>query len=267
MGTTISFGIQKGGVGKTSSAAIVAWMLAKKGFKVLVGDMDAQGNATAFLTQRDIYDFTNKTILEAIQTGDPRPYIVPVAENLDLLPSEDRLAWLPEYVYLQYLPKHKEAKQSGEYARLLKRALEVVKDDYDYIILDLPPNPALPTQMALAASDWAVIVYETGKWCYDALGRYMEIIDFNCAQYGSDIRIAGILPTMISAVGVDEYYLGLAREDYGAMVFDSVVKRRTKIKEYAAAGLPEKQLKDDRDVLEMYSIFLEELMARVGTGK
>ena len=80
MGITISFGIQKGGVGKTTSCAITAHLLSKDA-RVLAVDFDSQGNLTEFLTRRDIYDFTGNTVLEAIKDKDPRPYIVNVKEN------------------------------------------------------------------------------------------------------------------------------------------------------------------------------------------
>ena len=70
MGITISFGIQKGGVGKTTTTAITSYLLSKKS-KVLAVDFDSQGNLTAFLTKRNIYDFTKNTVLEALKEKDP----------------------------------------------------------------------------------------------------------------------------------------------------------------------------------------------------
>lgn len=103
MGKTISFGIQKGGVGKTTTAGITAHLLSRD-FKVLAVDFDSQGNLTQFLTQQDIYDFTHQTALDACKAKDPHPYIVTITKNLHLLPSEDFLAGFDQWLFTEYVP-------------------------------------------------------------------------------------------------------------------------------------------------------------------
>lgn len=97
MAVTISFGIQKGGVGKTTTTGITAYLLSKL-YRVLAVDFDSQGNLTQFLTQRNIYDFTKHTVLEACKEQDARPYIVRVSHTLNVLPAEDFLAGLPQWL-------------------------------------------------------------------------------------------------------------------------------------------------------------------------
>lgn len=82
MGKVISLGIQKGGCGKTTTTAMVSYQLASRGYKVLAVDFDSQGNLTQFLSQRDPYDFVHKTVFEACKERNPRPYIVPISDNL-----------------------------------------------------------------------------------------------------------------------------------------------------------------------------------------
>lgn len=96
MGITISFGIQKGGVGKTTTTGIASWLMSKKA-KVLAVDFDSQGNLTQLLTQKNVYDFTGRTILEACKKKDPRSYITPISDSLHLLPAEDLLATFSPY--------------------------------------------------------------------------------------------------------------------------------------------------------------------------
>ena len=88
MGVIISFGIQKGGVGKSTTTGISSYLLSKE-YKVLAVDFDSQGNLTQFLIQKNIYDFTHKTVLEALKEKNPTPYIYKITEpNLQLTTRE-----------------------------------------------------------------------------------------------------------------------------------------------------------------------------------
>ena len=136
----ITFGISKGGCGKSTSAGITSYLLSKEE-KVLAIDMDGQGNLTSFLTGE--YDITNvfekRTILEGIIERDVRPYVIKVKENLDLVPANDYLATLPRKMY-----------ENGLKLDALQKALEPVMNDYSYVILDTPPSLSEQTIMPLS---------------------------------------------------------------------------------------------------------------------
>jgi chromosome partitioning protein len=253
MGITISFGIQKGGVGKTTSCAITAHLLSKDA-RVLAVDFDSQGNLTEFLTRRDIYDFTGSTVLEAIKEKDPRPFIVNVKENLDLLPAEDILATFSRWLYRE---------QRGDVNVALRKTLAVVRDEYDYILIDLPPNLGDQTINGLTASDYAVVVLQSEPFCYSALERYLELLQVVKSKTNDKIALAGILVAMSdSRAGIDNSIVEKAREEYGEFVFDSIIKRRSRLKEFVLEGIKE-DTKFDREVLEPYSLFIKELKQRV----
>ncbi|MFD1179707.1 ParA family protein [Paenibacillus puldeungensis] len=255
MGVTISFGIQKGGAGKTTTTAITAFLLARAGKKVLAVDFDSQGNLTQFLTQRNIYDFTNHTVLDALKIQNAVPFVHPVMSNLDILPAEDLLITFSSWLYQKY--------QGTDPSRILKDTLEPVKDNYDYILIDLPPNLGDHTINALTASDYAVVLLQSEPFCYDALDRYLETLQLVKDKTNPNLVLAGILTVMLdSRTTLDSAILEKANHDYEDVVFTSVIKRRSRIKEFTVTGL-QINTKADLDALEPYENFVKELIDRV----
>jgi chromosome partitioning protein len=254
MGTTISFGIQKGGVGKTTTTAITSYLLSEMGYKTLAVDFDSQGNLTGMLTQRNIYDFTDHTVLQAVKEKDAAKYIHKVSENLDILPAEDFLALLPQFLHREY---------KGKPATVLRETLEPVKDNYDFILIDLPPNLGDHTINGLTASDYAVVMLQSEPFCYDALERYLEFLQGVKSNANDELMLGGILTAMLdSRATLDNSIIEQAKEDYGDLLFTSVIKRRSRIKEYSIEGI-QSRLKNDQVALEPYKKFIEELIQRV----
>ncbi|UOR14157.1 ParA family protein [Halobacillus amylolyticus] len=254
MGATISFGIQKGGVGKTTTTAISSFLLAEKGYKVLAVDFDSQGNLTGMLTQQNIYDFTDHTVLQAVKEKNPIPYIHKVSDNLDILPAEDFLSILPRYIYRE---------NKGHPAILLRETLEVVKEEYDFIMIDLPPNLGDHTINGLTASDYAIVMLQSEPFCYDALDRYMEFLQGVQDNTNPDLILGGILTTMLDArATIDSSILEQAKDDFEDLVFESVIRRKSRVKEFSIEGI-QNRLKADRIALEPYQRFIEELIERV----
>jgi ATPases involved in chromosome partitioning len=266
MAIKISFGIQKGGVGKTTTCGIVAHLLAKEA-KVLAVDFDSQGNLTNFLSRRSVYDFQGKSVLEAVMEKDPRKYIYKAGDNLDLLPAEDTLITLARYLFKSY--------RGGHPYKLLKETLDKVDAEYDYILMDLPPNLGEQTFNALVASDYVVVILQTEPFCWDALPRFMESIELvrtdnvvdNMPAIHPDLKVAGILATMSdSRSTTDKEIYELAKEQYGDLMFKTVIRRRSRIKDFSLTGVTE-QYAADREGLEHYYQFVEELKERVGQTK
>ncbi len=254
MGDTkiIAFGIQKGGVGKTTTTGITAHLLSKQ-FRVLAVDFDSQGNLTQFLTQRNIYDFTKRTVLEACKEQDANPYIVQISDNLHILTAEDFLAGFSQWLYREY---------KGEPTAVLRNTLASVQSNYDFILIDLPPNLGDHTINGLSAANYAVAMLQSEPFCYDALDRYIELLG-HVQAYNPELRLAGILTTMLdSRSSLDNAILERAREEYKDFVFETTIRRRNRIKEFTITGIQD-HLKADRDALENYTGFIKELVSRV----
>lgn len=253
MGITISVGLQKGGIGKSTLAGIAAWLLSKEA-KVLACDFDSQGNLSSLLSQKNVYDFTGNTILEACKELNPRPYIYPVSDTLHLLPAEDLLSTFSRWLYRDH---------KGDPATVLKDTLAVVKDEYDYLLIDCPPNLGDQTMNALVASDHTVALLQSEPFCLDALDRYLDVVYNVVPLANPELKVAGIITSLFDARGAtDSLIIEQARKTYKEIVFNATIKRRSRIKDFSLYGITD-QTKADRDALEPYQAFVKELKERV----
>jgi chromosome partitioning protein len=252
MGAIISFGNQKGGVGKTTTTAITGYLLSKK-YKVLCVDFDSQGNLTQFLTQRDIHDYSKMTILEACKNGNPTPYIRKLTYNLHLIPADEMLATLPMLIH----------QNPSIGSTVLRDTLHKVKARYDYILIDLPPNLGEHTINGLVASDYAIVMLQCEPMCYDALDRYIATMIHIKEVKKLDLVLCGILPTMIdSRTVIDKTIIDRVRREYEGVVFRTEIKRKNRIKEFSITGIQEYS-NTDTSALSNYKNFVEELEQRV----
>lgn len=226
----LTFALQKGGVGKTTSTVSTAEILAAAGYRVLVVDFDSQGNATKMLTGNSIYQYTGKTIMEAIQQGSAEPFILPVKEGLDLIPAEDRLAAFSRYIYT--------ARINNPYA-VLKRLLEPVERRYDYVFIDVGPSLGDTVINAIVYADHIIIPVDMGDLALDAMVRFVEFVDESRKEGHTSAEITGILLTMRDGrpIRYEKDITEGLRATYGGLVFDSEIRRLTKIKEIAAGGV------------------------------
>ncbi|WP_347835008.1 ParA family protein [Gracilibacillus sp. JCM 18860] len=204
-----------------------------------------------------MYDFIDRTVLQAVKYEDPIPYIHKVSDHLDILPAEDFLSLLPRYLHREY---------KGNPATLLRETLGKVKNEYDFILIDLPPNLGDHTINGLTASDYALVMLQSEPFCYDALDRYLEFLSGVQNKTNPDLHLVGILTTMLeSRATLDATILQQAKEDYEELVFQSVIRRRSRIKEFSIEGI-QNHLKADQVVIEPYIKFVEELLDRFQEG-
>lgn len=257
MAKVVTFGIQKGGVGKSTTSGIVSYLLAEEGYKVLVIDMDSQGNVTDLLTQMDPEEFQEKTILEAFEDGNIEPYIIKVNERLHVVPSDDYLATLAKLLYMVTKPK--------DTALELRKLLEPVQDRYDFIIIDTPPSLSEPMVNAVCASDYVVVLAESSKWAFTAIPRFIETVEFASEQKRLSIKVIGILRTMNDSRRADsKAFVEMIGEKYPELIFDTVIKRKASTGRIALEGLTEN--KELKEALEQYYEFYKELKNRIGVA-
>lgn len=247
----VIFALQKGGVGKTTSTVSVAEILAATGYKVLVVDFDSQGNATKMLTGNSIYKYTGHTIMEAIQIGKAEPYIIPVKDNLDLIPAEDKLSTFSRYIYTSRI--------NNPYA-VLKRTLLPVENRYDFVFVDVGPTLGDTVINAIVYADRIMIPMDTGDFSMDSMVRFIEFVNETRAEGHTAAVVDGIFLTMVDGrkTRYEREISEGVRAMYGDLVFQTEIHRRVKIKELSANGVD-----DISDAMNDYIALSEEILDRI----
>ena len=206
----IAFGNRKGGVAKTSSVAALASYYATRGFKVLAVDLDSQGN----LTITFLKDIPEDTVSD-IFNGKRLP-IHHVRNNLDLVAADEDLA-----------ADELELKKPND-RLILARALAVVKDNYDLILLDCPPTLSWLTMNALSACDHLYVPMDMDKKSIKAVKDMAEA----CYQSATPTKIDGIFFTKYEKkLNVTKMIESLMRSRYGSTVLETVINKCSKIPE------------------------------------
>lgn len=275
MAKKIVFGNFKGGVGKTTNSVMTAYELAKKGFNVLVCDLDPQANSTQLL--RRTYNLQNnidlefkKTMMLSIQEDSLEDSITKIMDHLYLLPSYKDFVDYPDYLELTIPPTSKNYKEQR--ISYFRKLLQPIENKFDFIIFDVPPTLSIYTDTALYASDYIIIVLQTQQRSLDGAEAFWEYLQALYNNYPSiDYDIAGVLPVLLkNDSGLDNQIIFDASETFGdEMIFDTIVKHMERLKRYDRKGISEQGLTDqfdfhDRKVHELYSQLTDEIIDRVG---
>jgi len=255
-------GIQKGGCGKSTTTGILSYLLKKDGYRVLAIDMDSQGNLTELLSEKPSNDFVGKSVLEAMQHNDIKSYIEPISDTLDLLPANNFLATLPRWIYTGKTYQGESIPYSGNPTGILDNALEQVRDEYDFIIIDTPPSLSEQTTNALCASEYVVVLFESSNWCYSAIPNFMDSV-ISANEFGKrDTKVIGILRTLNDARRTDaKAFNEMIEEDYPNDVFETIITRKAPVGRLALYGFNENS--ELSQALKQYKSFYKELIQRV----
>ncbi len=228
MGKIISFSNQKGGVGKTTTCVNMAAYLALNGRKVLLVDIDPQGNATTGLgfhkskLKKSVYN----VLIEEEDVADNT--LETEIENLALLPANIDLAGAEvELVY----------KKGRE--KVLKGALDKVKNAYDYILIDCPPSLGLLTINALAAADGVIIPIQSEYYALEGLSQLMNSISLVRTHLNRDIQVYGIVLTMFDGRSKASKDISAEIKKYFSKVlYEIVIPRNIRLSEAPSHGKP-----------------------------
>lgn len=224
MGKIIGVANQKGGVGKTTTAVNLAAALGVLEKKVLLIDADPQANATSGLGIEEV-NFSTYNLLE--HSADVKDCIQKTSSpNLELVPSHiDLVAAEIELV----------DREKREY--MLKKALEEVKSEYDYIIIDCAPSLGLITVNALTAADSVIIPIQCEYFALEGLGKLLNTVKNVQKIHNYDLDIEGLLLTMYdSRLRLSNQVVEEVNTHFPEMVFETVISRNVRLSEAPSFG-------------------------------
>jgi len=250
----VAFANQKGGVGKTTSAVNTAVTLAARGYRVLLLDMDPQGNATSSLgidkqeLESSIYDvLVDEAPIAECRIADVRP-------NLDVLPTTSTLA--AAEIELVTVPDRE---------RRLRRMCAGIRTEYDIALIDCPPSLGLLTINALTAADSIVVPIQCEFLALEGVSQLIHTIDLTRRQLNPTLDLLGVVMTMydartrLSALVVEE-----VRRFFPDRIFETVIPRSVRLAEAPSYGQAISEYDPRSRGGSAYETFADEIVTRLG---
>ena len=224
----IAIANQKGGVGKTTTAINLSTCVAEKGKKVLLIDIDPQGNATSGVgISKNPED---KSIYDVLVNEEPIVNIIKptIVKNLHICMSSINLAGA-EVELVNLISRETR----------LKRAIEEIEDKYDYIFMDCPPSLGLITLNAFAAATSVLVPIQCEYYALEGLGQLVNTIKLVQKNLNKDLEIEGVVMTMYdSRTRLSNQVYEEVKKYFGDKVFNTVIPRNIRLSEAPSHGLP-----------------------------
>lgn len=253
---TVTFANFKGGVGKTTTSVMTAYILSKQGKKVLLVDLDPQHNATDIIFKT--YDIDTKeydSIFEGVLKKDLSNYIYEMDKNLHLIPSDLDLVGFSRHLYSS-------TKDLDKLPFFIDTLLRDIKENYDYVLIDVPPTISDITNNAIVASDYVLLVMQTQEQSFNASIQFIDYMR-EMQAYNPKIDLLGVVPYMIDIRGkVDKAVMKDAKEIFGDVLLENTIMTRQRIKQFGRSGIKNEDT-HDATVISMYADIVEELTGRI----
>ena len=229
MGRIIAIANQKGGVGKTTTTINLAASLAEKGKNVLVIDMDPQGNTTSGLglekdeLENSVYDLLtgNSTLKECIHEKIHYDTLSVIGSNVNLSGAEIDLIGIERKEYI------------------LSNALEEIKKDYDFILIDCPPSLNMLTVNSLSAADTVLVPIQCEYYALEGLSQLIHTINLVKSRLNRKLEIEGVVFTMYDArTNLSLQVVENVKENLQQKIYKTIIPRNVRLAEAPSHGLP-----------------------------
>ena len=227
MGKIISVANQKGGVGKTTTTVNLATILAKRGKKVLLIDADPQGNATSGLgLDKDLTPSTHDILVNDTEFDDVMQKTM--IKNLKVCPANMDLAGA-EVELVSMMSREQR----------LKEKVDIIKNKFDYILIDCPPSLGLVTLNAFTASNSVLIPVQCEYFALEGLGQLLNTINLVKKHLNKEIRIEGALLTMYDIrTNLSNQVVKEVKKYFENKVYKTVIPRNVRLSEAPSYGMP-----------------------------
>lgn len=257
MGRIIAIANQKGGVGKTTTAINLSACLAEKGMKVLVIDVDPQGNTTSGLgiNKDDLEDTIYQMLID--ECSIEKCMCKSVVDNLFVLPSDVNLAGAEiELIGIE----------NKEY--ILRERVEPIKNFFDYILIDCPPSLNTLTVNAMTTADSVLVPIQCEYYALEGLSQLIHTINLVKQRLNEKLEIEGVVFTMYDArTNLSLQVVENVRENLQQNIYNAIIPRNVRLAEAPSHGLPISMYDSKSAGAEAYRELAEEILKQDGRGE
>ena len=229
MGKVMAIANQKGGVGKTTTAINLSAAMSELGKKILVIDLDPQGNTTSGfgLNKNELEDTVYDLMLGDLSANEVL-HSIPCLENLKLIPANVDLAGAE----IELLDKEKK-----EY--ILRNAIDYIKEDFDYIFIDCPPSLNMLTINAMTTADSVVVPIQCEYYALEGIAQLIKTIDLVHKRLNDKLSIEGVVFTMYDArTNLSSDVVDSVKQSLNTRIFSTIIPRNVRLAEAPSHGLP-----------------------------
>ncbi len=253
MGRVIAIANQKGGVGKTTTAINLSSCLAELGSKVLVIDLDPQGNCTSGLgldkddIENSVYELMlgQCSVKESMTQVPEIPNIQVISSNVNLAGAEVELLDIDDREYV------------------LKNEIDYVKDDYDYVIIDCPPSLNMLTVNAMTTADSVLVPIQCEYYALEGISQLIYTIELVQERLNDRLEIEGVVFTMYDArTNLSSDVVDTVKNNLNATIYQTIIPRNVRLAEAPSHGLPINLYDGKSAGAESYRNLAKEIMKR-----
>ena len=252
MGRIIAVANQKGGVGKTTTAINLAACLAEAGKKVLTIDLDPQGNMTSGLgvdkneVENTVYELMlDECSIKESMTDTVVDGMKVIPSNVNLSGAEIELLCIPEKEYI------------------LRNAVDYIKEDYDFIVIDCPPSLNMLTINAMTTANSVLVPIQCEYYALEGLSQLIHTIDLVQQRLNPNLLIEGVVFTMYDVrTNLSNQVVENVRNNLDAKIYDTLIPRNIRLAEAPSYGLPINLYDSKSAGAESYRLLAKEVIDR-----